>query len=402
MTTAWEDFARLCTDVLREDGERRLIVQDARRDRLMVGTPPGLVSFIHLKCARNEWEDAPPFTRARVLRRRFWSSILHQAPPTQEQVLERVLPRIRDRAWFAAVRAEAELQRGADQASREEALLPHQEINEELSAHLAYELPGSLAEVGPQHLRAWGLTFERLMARAQQNLRAISQVPWDEPVAGVFVSPFHDTLDATRMLLTDVISAMAVRGRPVFLAPNHDVAFVTGDEDAEGLEQVATWAEEALLEPRAHTAIAFRLVDGVYQQWLPPKGHSAFHKMRLLALQSLAFAYARQKELLEAHQQACGQSVAVEALRAFRGASGEILTTTHWQEGLEALIPQADRIDFVRVREFVPRVWSTPFARAREIVGQLMLPTQEVPPRWRVKEFPSESQLEEMALAEEL
>ncbi len=402
MSAPWDEFANVCADVLRARGEVRPIALDQARDRLVVGEAPGPVSFIHLVHARTEWEAAPLGARPRVLHRRFWSAIEVPTIATREQVLRGVLPRVRDRAWFSAVRRQAELELGADESAIDESMLPFQAINEELAAHLAYELPSSVTEIGPDRLKAWGLTFDELYLRAKENLRAASQAPWEEGAPGVFVSPFHDSLDATRVVLPELFTALQLKGKPVFIAPTHDIVFVTGDDDPEGLQQIAVWTEEALLEPRAHTAIAFRLVDGAWERWLPPKGHPAFPKLKLLALQTTASAYSRQKEVLEALLESNGHEILVATLRAFRAPSGDVFTACAWQDGLEALLPQTDRIDFVRPgpenTAASAKVWSTTFEIARKTLGELMQPIGDLPERWRVKGFPTETQLEQMAL----
>src|SRR3954463_16534620 len=109
MSASWDEFAPICADVLRARGEVRPIKLDAARDRLVGGPPEGPVSFIHLLHARPEWEAAPLGARPRVLHRRFWSSIRSDVTANKDQVLKGVLPRVRDRAWFSAVRRQAEL-----------------------------------------------------------------------------------------------------------------------------------------------------------------------------------------------------------------------------------------------------------------------------------------------------
>jgi hypothetical protein len=198
MSASWDEFAQICVDVLKSKGEVRPIKLDQARDRLVVGGPDGPVSFIHLLHARPEWEAAPLGARPRVLHRRFWSSIRSDTTATQENVLRGVLPRVRDRAWFSAVRRQAELELGADEEAIDEVMLPFAPLNEELATHLAYELPSSVTEIGPDRLQAWGLSFDQLFERAKENLRAISKAPWEEAAPGVFVSPFHDTLVGDR------------------------------------------------------------------------------------------------------------------------------------------------------------------------------------------------------------
>lgn len=401
MTVTWDEFASVCADVLRARGEARAIATDAKHDRLVVGTGEEGMSFISLKHARKEWDEAPAGARSRVLHRRFWSSVRGAPEAAKDQVLRGVLPRVRDRAWFSAVRRQAELELGADESAIDEVMLPHEVINDEMAVHLAYDLPSSVTEIGPDRIDAWGLSFKELLARATENLKAISQEPFEEAAPGVFVSPFRDTLDATRLMLPELFSGLKVKGAPVAIAPTHDAVFVTGDEDEAGLEQLSIWAEEALQEPRAHSAIAFRLVDGKWQVWLPRKGHRAYPKLRLLALQTVASAYSRQKEVLESLLESNGHEILVGTLRAFRAPGGDVFTSCAWQEGLEALLPQTDRIDFVRPgptnTPSSAKVWSTTFDIARRTLGDLMQPSGDLPERWRVRGFPSDDQLEKMA-----
>lgn len=389
-----EEFARTAADFIRAQGELRSIVIDVPRDRLVVGVPPGPVSFLSLTHARREFEEAALGARQRVLSRRYWSAISRQADSVAEAVGRAVLPRVRDRAWFAAVRRQAELELGADEAAIDEVMLPHTPVNDELAVHLAFELATSVSEIGADRLQAWGLEFEPLYARALQNLEARSSTPFEQPAPGVFLSPWHDTFDASRVLLPKLFEGLAVKGAPVVLAPTHDLVFVTGTDDTEGLLQAAAWAEEALLEPRGHSAIAFVLEKGQWRLWMPPRAHPAWLKFKLLQLQTIATAYARQKEVLDSLLQANGHSLTVGTMRAFRTATGEIFTACAWNENVEALLPQTDRIDFVSPERGLSI--NVSFDVARQTLGDLMQPIGDLPERWRVRSFPSPEQLAKM------
>lgn len=406
MNTPSPDFAQLALDYVKAQGERRAIAIDAERDRLVVGTPPGPVSFVFLGHARKEYDEAPAGEQDRVLARRFWSAIDTAAEPDPKRVLKGILPRVRDRAWFSAVRRQAELELGADEAAIDEVMLPHKVLNDELAAHLAYELPTSVMEIGPDRLDAWGVSFEAAWSQAKANLKARSTRPFDSPSPGLYVSPYHDGLDASRLVVPELFTGLEVKGKPVALAPTHDILLVTGDEDEEGLNQAAAWAEEALLEPRAHSAVAFRLESGRWVPWMPAKGHPAWSKLKLLALQTLASAYARQKEVLEALLEANGHQLFVGTLRAFRGPGGDVFTACAWTEGVEALLPKTDRIDFVKLgpdgSAAKGQVWSTTYEVALQTVGHLMEASGDLPERYRVQGFPTSEELEAMAQAGKL
>jgi hypothetical protein len=401
MTVSRDEFAGLVTQFLRAHGEARGITHDAARNRLLVGARGEDTSFVFLGHAFKEYGEAPPGELQRVLARRFWSSVRRTTEPTRDEVWSRVLPRVRDLAWFSAVRRQMELDLGGDEKAIEQMMLPYKPLNAELAVHLVIELPTSVMELGPEALKSSGLKFDELFARAVEKLKGRSTLTWESPQPGVFVSPYHDALDATRMLLTEQVAALKVQGKPVAISPTHDLLFITGDEDEAGLVAVAGWGEEALLEPRPHCAVAFRLEDGSWKPWLPPHTSPAWPKLKLLQLQTLASAYARQKEVLDALLSANGHALVVVGMCAFKVPTGEIFTACVWQSGVEALIPQTDRIDFVKVPPSgdvdSAEVWSTSFEVARQTVGALMEPSGDVPPRWRVKGFPEQATLEAMA-----
>ena len=396
-----EEFAKTAADYLRAQGETRAIALVLSRDRLVVGAPPDPVSFIFLGHARKEYQQLPTAERQRVLGRRMWASVRRPEAGTLAQLQRAVMPRLRDRAWFSAVRRQAELELGADEAAIDELMLPHLPLNEELAVHLAFELPTSVTEIGSDRLAAWGLEFEPLLEQARENLRRRSTLPFEQAAPGVFLSPYRDTFDATRLVLPELFQALDLRGLPVVLAPTHDSVFVSGEDDPGGLMQIAIYAEEALMEPRANTASAFRLEGGQWRPWMPPRAHLAWPKFKMLQLQTLASAYARQKEVLDALLQANGHEIAVATLRAFRTTGGDVYTATAWLQDTEALLPQTDRIDFVALgadgQPDTNRVWSTSFEVARRTVGELMQPIGDLPERWRVKGFPDPGQLEAMA-----
>jgi hypothetical protein len=402
MTTSRSDFASLASDYLRQQGESRPIRHDEERDRLVVGEDDW-ISFISLGNALAEYDANPPSEKPRVLARRLWSAVRRASPPSEVEVIRSILPRVRDRAWFSAVRRQAELELGADEEAIDEVTLPHRVINDELAAHLAFDLPTSVMEIGPERLEALGLRFDELFDRAVQNLRERPKLDFEQPDTSVaaFVSPYRDGFDATRMLLTDRFTELPVKGRPVVLAPTHDIVLVAGDEDESALEAISTWGEQALLEPKPHTAHAFRWEGSGWRPWLPPRMHRAWQKLKVLQLQSFASAYARQKEVLESLLQANGHAIFVATLRAFRTPGGEIFTSTAWTQGVEALIPQTDRIDFIRTNPdgstTGAKTWSTTFDVARKVVPHLMEATGDTPERWRVIGFPLDSELDEMA-----
>lgn len=400
MTVTSQQVAERAINVLKARGEGRAIHFDASKNRLIIGDPGSWVNFAFLGHAEEEMQDAPESEKDLILTRRFWSIVRRKSDATKQELLQSLLPRIRDRAFFSALQRQAELELGADEALINQVILPHVPLNAALASHLAFELPTSMMEVGADRLQQWSVTIDQLMPIAISNLRARSSEPFEEVEAGIYRSAWHDTFDASRMLLPELFRDLKVSGAPVVLAPTHDVLLVTGDQNELGLAKIADWAEEAVMEPRSHSGIAFRLEDGQWKPWLPPRNHAAFPKLRLLELQTVASEYARQKEILDTLLQANHRPIGVATLRAFRSPEGELFTSSVWVEGMSTLLPKTDRIDFIRVPPGgTPengKVWSITWEVAAETVPGLMQTTGDLPERWMVSGFPTEEQLEQM------
>lgn len=403
MSESLADFAKRVVEFFAAQGEVRPVAFDSAQGRLLVGSAPGPISFVSLGHAYDEYCEASGGERQSVLLRRFWSSIEARHVPHGERFSRHVLPRVRDRAWFSAVRRQAELELGGDTGAVDEVMLPFKELNDELGVHLAYELPTSVMELGPDRLVAWGKGFDEVLVCAVDNLAARSHRPLELVAPGVYASSYQDGLDASRMLLRGLFDDLPLKGAPIALAPTQDTLLVTGEDDQEGLEQMAVLAEEAIMRPRAHTAVAFRLEDDRWVPFMPPRDNPVWSRFRLLALQTLASAYARQKDILESLLRGTTRAAEVVGLRAFRDPAGEVLTACTWLQGAHALLPRTDRIDFAESSGLDtpqgPKVWSTSFEVALATVGDFMQPTGDIPERYLVHRFPSEQQLQAMVRA---
>ncbi len=399
MNVSRDEFGQLAKSFMQAQGELRPVQYDAQFFRLVIGTETGPTSFAYLGHAYDEMVEGE--RPERILSRRLWSSIRRDGDAPVSLSLSRVMPRLRDLAFFSQVRRQAELEYGGDERAIESVLMPHQKYNDALAIQLAYELPTSVSELENEHLSGWKLSFNDVLKHGLDNLAARSTQAFESPGPGLYVGPWHDGFDSSRLLLTDLFSKLELKGAPVAMVPTHSILVVTGDEDAEGLLQIATWAEEALQEPRNNTGFAFRLENGTWQPWLPPRGTPAFLKLRMMQLQTLASLYGRQQEVLEALLETNGHDIFVGGLRAFRTGGGYIFTSCAWTEGVDALLPVTDRIDFVRMppekSSAQAQVWSTSWQAAQRIVGDLMEETGDVPVRIRASRFPTDAQLEQLA-----
>ncbi len=389
------DFAQLATGHLRARGMSKEIRYDTGRFCLVVEGAGGLWRFCFLKHGFNEYNAAPLHEREKVLQRRLWSLLDNGAIPPREEVLKGVLPRLREPVYHAVL--ERQLAAQVDDVDERAMLqIPYRHLNDELEINAVFDLPTSAMDVTASRLSTWNMGLPDLEKHAIANLRLKSKEAFKEISHGLWASPWGDGHDAARLLLTEEIAKLKVKGAHVAMVPAASVLMVAGSDDPTALLAMSEIARDAVQDPRAITGVAFELGPDGWHAWLPPHGSPAYDKLYFLALQSRANAYTQQKELLDSWFEYTGEAQFVSRFSAFRTEGGEIYTCTPWTENVDGLLPRTDRIDFVRLvgeKESKPKVYPARFDIALEVVGRLMSRTDERPERWKTHGFPTEEEL---------
>ena len=279
------EIAKIVTNHLRTLGEVRPMRFDAKTSFLVVGEAPEPIHHIHLGAIQKEYQDSRGVMRHRALSRRLWSSSEPRSPPDSERLLNSLLPKLQHASWYDAQRQQLEQEYGPEAARHGIGTLAAFELNDELSSHLTIVLPTYVFSLPDEVLSSWGFPVDELFQRAFANLKNMGGLPFDNPEPGVYVSPYHDGYDATRLHFGEEIAALKLQGKPVAIAPTHDLLFVTGDEDTKGLTTITAWALEAMSEPQMNIGLAFRLEEGTWRRWVPPRDHPAsdhFHDLEVM------------------------------------------------------------------------------------------------------------------------
>ena len=379
-------FARLLLDAIRQAGETVPIGYDAEEFRLVVEGEAK--RFFNLANIYREYCATPSARRGQALRHyvRSWFARRKGVPATFEDVVADLLPAVRNRCQFEITRLKAQVD-GLPFLD-----WPHRVVADHLAVSLVYALPEVLVQVHRQNLADWGRSFEEALDAACNNLREISGQQWTSPCPGVWTSPWRDNHDASRLVLTDLVQALAVRGAHVAMVPNRDTLIVTGSKDERGLAHMAVLAEKALDGARPITGHAFLLDDETWLPWLPATDHPLHDQFHLLQLQSLGRDYAAQKDLLDAFHEKTGQHIWVASYSAVKDEeTGNAHSYCVWSRGVETLLPQAEEVYFIvpqgeRSGEVVARgSWD----RVRQVVGRLMERHGGYPLRYRVNDFPT-------------
>ena len=381
-------FARLLSDAIKQAGETAAIRYDALEFRLVVEGK----RFFNLANIYGEYCATPPAGRRQALRHyaRSWFANRKSIPVDFEDLGPDLLPAVRNRCDMEVNRLQAQV----DGLPALE--WPYQVVAEHLAVSLVYDLPEALVQVQERHLSNWGRSLAEALEAACDNLREISHDQWANPCPGVWVSPWRDNHDASRLVLTDLVRGHPVQGDRVAIVPNRDTLIITGSENEAGLAHIAAVAEEAFEHPRAITGLAFVLDNETWLPWLPATDHPLHGRFNVLRLQSLGRDYAAQKDVLDALHEKADRDIWVASFSAVKNdQTGKSHSYCVWSRGVDALLPRADQVYF-----FVPEgkqrgniVARASWERVQDVVADLMEPQEGYPVRYRVKDFPTEQQL---------
>ncbi len=142
----------------------------------------------------------------------------------------------------------------------------------------------------------WGVAYEKALRDARANLLEISGEPFESPQPGLYVSPWRDNHDASRLLLTNRIRRLDVKGDHVAMVPNRDTLLVTGSADFAGLARMAEIATAAMDEPYWVSGLPVRLTDGGWARFMPDAEHPSFRDFKSLRTRSIGVDYGEQDE----------------------------------------------------------------------------------------------------------
>ncbi|MFY0571892.1 hypothetical protein ACN28E_49795 [Archangium lansingense] len=265
-----------------------------------------------------------------------------------------------------------------------------------LGVGLAFDGPDTMRYLGPGELTRWGVSFEQALGMAVENLRSRSTEPLEQLAPGTCKSPWQDSYAASRMLLDEVVRRCPVKGTPVVLVPHRDLLLITGSEDEDGLNQLATQALRAVMAPRALDGRAMRLGSEGWVPYMPERLNNAWADFRKLELFTRARDYDEQTQQLEKLYEEKGVDLFVAAYTPYQDERGRSLSYAVWLKGVDTILPRAEVIFFMdpALGPEAPPVGIARWEEVSRVAGQLLAPVEGLyPERYRVKGFPTEEQL---------
>jgi hypothetical protein len=385
-------FAREMMTALRRAGDREDIVYDRAEFRLV---RPKSQNVTNLATIYAEHCSLPRSERKAHLQRlaEAFVSVGDDLPEAFEDARQHLRPKIWTRAQFANM----DLRQRLDGSPALD--LPLYPVGEHLVATVVYDLPASMRTLSQSDFDRWNTSYYQAMEAARMNLEEAT-FAWGRIGDGFHSAVTGDNYDSARLLLTERIREFDVQGDTLAMVPSRDTLLVTGSDDVGGLKVMLDLSRQHLQEdPRPLSGLPLRLVDDDWEDWHPPADHPLRDEFDWLTQEFLGGLYADQKQLLDAIHEKQGLDVFVASFSALENRqTGERMSYCVWGEGVDAMLPQTQFI-LLPCEEDLAGSQDTriggPWPVVREVVGDLMQPVHDLyPPRWRVREYPSQHQLQ--------
>jgi len=402
-----EEFAEMVTAALISRGEKRSLRYEPTRFALIVENESGEPQQLFgLAAMFDEYNTALESERGAVVERYcgfFLGVNRNTLPETFAEAKDGLMLIIRHRYLYQVMQMRLALEQGVTATSDElpqEQEIPHIVVGDEFAAGLGYDFPDAMIQITERQLKKWGVSFDDVYACALENLKKRSEKPLVEAVTGVFISNWQDGYDASRILLTDLIAGLPLKGAPVVMLPSAENMVVTGADDLEGLESVLNVTEPMADKPRSMVSVPLILRGDEWSQFEIAPEHPLYERFRVLRISATARSYADQRGVVTEWLQSVGAPAVVTPYLATQRKDGSVSSCSVWPEGLPCVIPRADSVVFTGDGSDSNQevVACNSWEKVLEVVGGLLKPTPFHPELYRVERFPSTTELAQIGM----
>lgn len=396
-----DEFAAIAKKHLQKALSTREIGYNKEQFSLFLTKADGTVeSVYYLTNAFADYCQTSGFERQKLLDAYFTPR--EELSHSLEDVISDILPRVQLRCFYEELILHHKLEFSGKEADgdddTESMEIPYNTIAEHFAQGLCHDQPQIVTQVTNRMCRDWQTSIADLLPRAIENLSKLTPKPFHSPTAGVYISQYSDTHDASRILLIDRIRECNLMGRPIVMIPNRNTLIISGESNPVGLAIMLNASEVALKQPRPMAAIPLVLSDSTWYPLQVRDDHPEKSRVDYWRMMAMRDIYNSQKDLLD-------QLYAKEQKELFvatytglvKKETGVATSAAAWTQDVPSLLPRADRITLVRVADKGADVLCTiPWEVAQQTLGDLMKPQGMYPERYLVEGFPADSQIESM------
>lgn len=282
-------------------------------------------------------------------------------------------------------------------------------------------------------LEQLGVSVDVAIDVAVGNLHQMSAGSFRTVQAGFYTSPWKDSYDGARLLLTDLFSSLDVDGEIVALTPTTDSLFVTGSNDPIGLELLMQIGSTLVKEQNSVLALPLVLRNGLWEPFSPPITDAIFDTINAYRMNVLSQLYEAQEsivresadnylpervepparwELSKGKPELTWELVKPKAPKRERlfvspfilgndKNRGYLYSRTSVMEGSINLIPECEIVEFFQSDQGQKTCLArATFSKVAEVLSNnLVLEKSLHPARWRLNTFPDAAQLTALGIA---
>ncbi|GJJ01863.1 hypothetical protein RugamoR64_24010 [Duganella rhizosphaerae] len=395
-----EKFARLALQAFADSGHAGPLSYDAGEFRLVGDS--GSAEIYNLHNAYRDYCEAGRKRRPEVLAHYIRSMQAPVMPATFAEARAGLRPVLRGRSILEYMRL---MQAGLPATQPQ----PFKDGSAPFSADsvlmLAYDSPHSIQTLSHTALTDWGVSFDAALAVALDNLRDMTVANFVQVAPGLLMAAWDDSYEASRILLADLFFRLEVGGDPVVMIPTRNRLLVASSNDSVAqLAMLALSRSFASDEGRSISALMYRFEQGKAVAYQPADAEVRAQLAQLKKIY-LADDYASQKQLLDKANQQNEVDIFVATCQLVqRRDSGHLISYGVWTEGVDTLLPEVDLVALVRPDDGREHGVGAPKLVAwddlRASIGELAHSVEGYPARYRLRNFPSQDQLDALTARE--
>jgi len=382
--SARDEFATAALDYLNEidTGGAETAVFDPETFKITIGDWQCYLSNAFAEYSQCQTDEE----RQDVLKRYLQDMRQGDEDLTFEEVQELLRPSLRDRMQIESMEMDFNDWKTLDDLKKIPRGFPMNIIGEHYFCLPAIDHESHMSYVNSVVAEKWNTTFDELFRIAMENLRDISDEIFVEIADGIYASAWHDSYDASRILLLDKVrKECKVKGQHIAFLPNREYVFITGTEDVAGIEMALECCNDVQSMLRPMQMVPLVLVQDEWQVYHPEPAHPCYTDLKLRLIGALDGIYRESQGLID---QKLEDDIFVASYSAFQKPdSNNIFSSCVWVT--TSLLPKCEWITFMEpVEGEAEEAKMLGMARWEDVerdLGRKLEPTLNYPPRFFVE-----------------
>lgn len=312
-------------------------------------------------------------------------------------VKSRLLIQVKDRWSIEKWRLKLKMGVGGGKSSN--VTIPHAVVAEHFALNATYDMPEQMMYVTSSQLDDWGLEYQECFEQGCINLADRTSFDFETMFDSstneslIHASMWHDDYDSARVVFTDNLMTLSVKGDRLILLHNQNLMTISGADSLQGAAFLMVTMEAESKKPRPLPPVPILLKDGHLSVYRVPQEKPLLRFLEARHLEYVNHVYAWQKEALEGEFNQLVSGWNVLPLGAETGANAKWpYTYCQIDNGrMPALVPKADIVFLGPTSK--PKAsmrWNTFIQRFAHLLEE----TDHYPERHLLKNYPSPAEIE--------